>query len=102
MRRATTPTHIFTLPDEVGVTTIVAANLVYSQDGEMKLKKSLNDLIIDENKNALYFTFTQDEATIFAPAKALTQLRVKTSDGAILASQMIWVTIKPVLDSEGI
>lgn len=102
MRRATTPTHTFTFPDEVEVTTITQVEIVYSQNNETLLKKGLEDLNIDEDKNAFYFALSQSETKLFAPGKALIQLRAKNSNGAVLASQMIWLTVKPVLDSEAI
>lgn len=100
MRRATTPTHTFTFPEDVEVGTITEAEVIYSQNGATVLKKSLSDLSIDENTNSIYFTMTQDETNLFAPQKALIQVRAKNNNGAVLASQMIWLTIKPVLDSE--
>lgn len=100
MRRATTPTHTFTLPDEVRVETVEKAEVVYSQNGNNILKKGLSDLSINETTNSLYFTLTQNESNLFAPQKALVQVRIKVSNGAVMASQMIWLTIKPVLDSE--
>ena len=100
MRRATTPTHTFTFPDEVKITTIVDVEIIYSQNGVTLLNKNLSDLTIDEENNSLYFALTQEETNNFAPGKALIQLRAKNSNGAVLASQMIWLTVKPVLDSE--
>ena len=100
MRRATTPTHTFTLPSSVGVDSLVKGILTYSQNGATVMQKSLSDLTIDTNKNTLYYELTQDETTLFAPGKALTQLRVKDKDGKVFESQMLWVTVKPALDSE--
>ena len=100
MRRATTPTHTFTFPNDVKVSAIVETEITYSQRGKTLLEKTLDDLRVDEDKNAFYFTLTQDETKLFAPGKALIQVRAKSSNNAILASQMIWLTIKPVLNSE--
>ena len=100
MRRATTPTHTFTLPDEVEVRTIVEAKAIYSQVGKTILTKNLDNFSVDESENKLSCTLTQDETKLFAPEEALIQLRIKVSNGAVLASQMLWLTVKPVLNSE--
>lgn len=100
MRRATTPTHTFTFPEEIEVASIVEVEIVYSQNKKTLLKKTLNDLTVDEDNNLMSFALTQEETKLFAPQKALIQVRAKNSNGAVFASQMIWLTVKPVLDSE--
>lgn len=99
MRRATTPTHTFTFPDSVSIDDITEATITYSQCGKTVLQKTLDDLTAGENFYS--FQLTQDETNLFAPGKALIQVRAKNNVGAVLASQMIWLTVKPVLDSEG-
>lgn len=99
MRRATTPTHRFTLPDEIDVTTVSKALVNYSQCGENVLEKTLGDLVIDTDTNSFLLTFKQDEAKRFRPGKALVQVRIKVGD-AVLDSQMIYFPVKPVLNSE--
>ncbi len=99
MRRATTPTHTFTFPETVGVGSVTSILISYSQRGRNILEKTLDDVIIDTENNAFNVKLTQTETDLFAPGKALVQVRVKTNDAA-LASQMIWLTIKPVLNSE--
>lgn len=100
MRRATTPTHTFSLPEDVPADSLGKALLTYSQNGKTILEKNLSDLNIDSENNALYYELTQAETNLFAPGKALFQLRAKTNSGAVLESQMIWLTIKPALNSE--
>lgn len=100
MRRATTPTHTFTFPEEVDVSTLADLTLSYSQDGKIILEKSLSNVEVSASDNAISYTFTQAEANAFAPGKALAQVRVKDQGGSVLASQMIWLDIKPVLNSE--
>ena len=99
MRRATTPTHIFTFPETVAVADVTEILISYSQCGNKILEKTLDDLTIDTENNALDLTLTQDETNLFAPGKALIQVRAKTNEKT-LASQMIWLTVKPVLNSE--
>lgn len=100
MRRATTPTHIFVIPEAVAVSSLEKVLLTYSQNGATVLEKTLSDLAIDSDKNSLYYELTQNETNLFAPGKALIQLRVKTNTGAVLESQMIWFPVKPALNSE--
>lgn len=102
MRRATTPTHTFTLPDEVPVGSLSKVLLTYSQNGKTILEKSLPDLTTDTDKNTLFYELTQAETNLFAPGKALIQLRAKYNNGTVLESQMIWLTVKPALNSEAI
>lgn len=99
MRRATTPTHIFNFPDGVSVSEITEALITYSQCGKIILEKTLNNLTIDTENNAISLDLTQSETDLFAPGKALVQVRAKINDAAI-NSQMIWVTVKPALNSE--
>lgn len=101
MRRATTPTHTFTFPDDILVTEVSDALLTYSQCGNTVLEKKLSDLEIDTDKNMLVVPkLTQDETNLFAPGKALIQLKVKI-ENTILESQMIWLPVKPALNSGG-
>lgn len=98
MRRATTPTHTFTFPDDLSVSEVTEVQLTYSQAGNKILEKSLKDLSIDADKNYFAITLTEAETNLFAPGKALIQLKAKIN-GTVMASQMIWLSIKPVLDS---
>lgn len=100
MRRATTPTHQFTFPDEVSVDGLSEVLITYSQDGGTILEKQLSDLTILSEDNAVSYTLTQEESKEFAPGKALIQVRAKGANGKVLASQMIWLDVKPVLNSE--
>ena len=101
MRRATTPIHTFTFPDNVKVEEVTEALVSYSQNGQKILEKTLNDLTADTTNNTFSLALTENETKLFAPGKALIQVRVKVSGGA-LASQMIWLNVKPVLNSEGL
>lgn len=99
MRRATTPTHIFNFPEGVSVSDLTEALITYSQCGNKILEKTLDNLIIDVEKNAISIDLTQAESDLFAPGKALVQVRCKINDTA-LNSQMIWIMVKPALNSE--
>lgn len=99
MRRATTPTHIFTFPSEVSVSDVSELVITYSQCGETIFEKNIDDAIADSKENTFSITLTQSEVNKFAPGKALIQIKAKVNR-AVLVSQMIWLTIKPALNSE--
>ena len=102
MRRATTPTHTFTFPEKVSVDGLSEILITYSQDGSIILEKHEADLTISLEDNSVSYTLTQDETNKFAPGKALVQVRAKSESGTVLASQMLWLDVKPVLNSEEI
>lgn len=102
MRRATTPTHTFTFPDDVPVSEVNYVLITYSQCGKNILEKKLSDLGVDTSKNMFVLPkLTQDETNLFAPGKALVQVKVKIGD-RVLESQMLWLTVKPALNSGGV
>lgn len=102
MRRATTPTHTFTFPENVSVDGLSEILITYSQNGRIIFEKTEADLTISLEDNAVSYTLTQEEANKFTPGKALVQVRSKSDNGTVLASQMLWLEIKPVLNSEEI
>ena len=101
MRRATTPTHTFTFPETVEVGSVLEVLISYSQGGQTVLQKNLSNLTMDTESNSFSVKLTQDETKLFAPGKAVIQLRAKKGT-AVLASQMMWLPVKPVINSEEI
>lgn len=99
MRRATTPTHIFTLPESISISEATEAQIIYSQNGASILEKNMKDITIDGENNTFELSLSEEETNLFAPGKALIQVRLKIED-AVLASQMIFLNVKPVLNSE--
>ena len=100
MRRATTPTHTFTFPEDVPVNELSDILVTYSQSKSKILEKTLEDMELSAEDNTASVTLTQEETTRFAPGKALIQVRAKGNNNVVLASQMIWLDVKPVLDSK--
>lgn len=97
MRRATTPTHTFTL---AGITAedINRLLITYSQRGEVKFEKTEANCTIEGNVVSL--TLTQEEANLFAPGCVEIQLRVVTHEGTALASQIFHEDVSDVLNDE--
>lgn len=99
MRRATTPTHTFTFPEDIEVGDVTEALITYSQCGKTILEKTLDDLEADTENNMFALQLSEAETNLFAPGKALVQVRAKINSTS-LVSQMLWLTVKPVLNSE--
>jgi len=92
MRRATTPTHYFTLPSVASEYSDI--HITYSQRGTKILEKNKSDLTIDGKK--VSFTMTQQETKLFDSGVAYVQLRVLIDDTA-LASEIMTFKVNPVL-----
>lgn len=101
MRRATTPTHTFTFPADVPVDEVDDVLITYTQNRQNILEKTKKDVEIDAVNNMIVVPkLTEAETSLFAPGKALIQLKAKVGN-TIMASQMMWLTVKPVNDSGG-
>lgn len=97
MRRLTTPTHRFTL--QMGVETIDKIQITYAQGGVIVLQKSGENITMD-GKSAV-IRLTQEETKKFTADKEVEiQVRVLTIAGDALASEIIKVDVKRVLDEE--
>lgn len=98
MIRATTPTHVFTFPqdpdeyDEILIT--------YKQDAVV-LEKRKEDCLIDSDEKTATVKLTQQETTRFcsgAPVKV--QVRVAFTGGESFASSIFSVPVADVLNDE--
>ena len=97
MFRATTPTHIFTLPfDTVDVKKV---RITYQQDGVTVLQKTESDCVSVGKEIAV--TLSQDDTKLFAhDNRASVQLRVLLNTGIVMASDIEKVLVKACLDEE--
>ena len=98
MIRATTPTHEFVLPFDyeqfVGKILIT-----YSQDDEIVVEKTENDIAIVGN--SISIKLTQEETAVFKPNKYVkVQVRILTLGGEALASDIISKPVCDVLNDE--
>ena len=95
--RGTTPTHIFTLPFEKELLADLRIN--YLQDNKKVLTKGKNDVTISGNDVTLMLT--QEETFLFKEGKNVeVQLKIKTTDGQVLNSDIIEMRIDKSLDNE--
>lgn len=97
MIRGTTPTHIFTLPFDAGQ--ISQLRLTYSQDGTTVFEK--NETEVTKAGTQLEYTLTQTESLAFTEQKSVEiQLKIKTIDGAVVASKIMRTNASTVLNEE--
>lgn len=102
MTRGTTPTHTFTLPDDLTSATISALYITYAQGSKTVLEKTLSDVTI--NGGVITCTLTQADTLKFEVLdqhcgcdKVAIQVRMKTSDGTAMASDIMPVPIRDIL-----
>ena len=102
MTRGTTPTHTFTLPDNLKTATISALYITYAQHGTTVLEKTLSDVTI--NDGVIICALTQADTLKFEVLdqhcgcdKVAIQVRMKTSDGAAMASDIMRIPVQDVL-----
>ena len=102
MTRGTTPTHTFTLPDNLNTATISTLYITYAQHGETVLDKTLSDVTI--NDGVIICTLTQADTLAFEVLdqrcgcdKVDVQVRLKTSDDVAMASDIMPVPIRDIL-----
>ena len=97
MRRLTTPEHKFTL--QIDPSVIDKIRITYAQNNVIVLTKEGNDVSIDDNIAKV--KLTQEETKKFTAGKeAEIQVRVLTLGNDALASDIIKVDVKKVLDDE--
>lgn len=105
MIRATTPLQEFTF--ESNPADFARILITYKQDEVIVMEKTQSDLsfssYIGEDGIIVYvaaFRMTQKEANMFQPEPVRVQVRVLTSDGEALASDITTMKVTDVLDDE--
>lgn len=107
MRRATTPTHIFYFeidPEESFEQILVT----YAQNGRILLEKHKNDFAFEEPEEhcgkTVYpasLVLTQEETNLFSSkATVSVQVRALTAGADAVASEVMTLSVKEVLNSE--
>ena len=95
MIQGTTPTHTFNLPIDVSL--VKNVRITYAQCETVVLQKEKGSCSFDGN--SLQVKLTQEETLLFScgsPVKI--QLRIRTTGGDVLASDLIRVPCGVVLD----
>ena len=95
--RGTTPDQIFTLPFERK--DIDDLRITYTQNKEKIITKTMKD--VEFEGNDVSFTFSQDETFKFSEKHQVqVQLKIKTINGQVLNSDIIYMRVDPALDEE--
>lgn len=95
MWRGTTPTHVFSFPEEYADTVFSAVYVTYYQDGKTVLEKTGNSLSFLDNTVTL--TLTQEETLLFSEGQVKIQIRARTAAGTAVASNIISTTANAIL-----
>ena len=98
MIRATTPTHVFTLPDTLTTEDMTEILVTYSQCDHKIVEKTKKDLELSANQFSV--KLTQQEMNKFQAGLALIQVRAKNQEDEVMASQIFKVKVRPVLNQE--
>ena len=97
MRRLTTPEHRFTL--QMDVSAIEKIRITYAQNGNILLTKENPEVKIVDKVATV--KLSQEETKLFHDDKKVEiQVRVLTTGGDALASDIITIDCKKVLDEE--
>lgn len=95
MYRVTTPTYTFNIPFDAD--DIDELKLTFRQQSKaLTFEKS--DVELTDKK--IVITLTQEQTKEFRSVPCEVQLRVKLVGGSVVASNMIRINIKPVLNEE--
>jgi hypothetical protein len=97
MGRGTTKTHTFTLPFDAK--TIKKTRVVYSQNGDIVIKKTENDVQIDGNVVTVKLS-QEDTFTFSSKLPVEIQLRVLFTNGDAKNSDIIKTSVARCLDNE--
>lgn len=98
MNKGTTPIHIFGVPAEIA-SSAKEVKITYSQRDNEILVKRTEDCTIGED--TITTRLTQEDTFLFDHNEIVSiQIRVLTSSGDALASDLISVSVKKCLDEE--
>ena len=101
MIRGTTPTLTMKLPSEVSVSDISSATISIEQSGKEKITKTLPKMDKDTETNTLSVKLEQEESlSLSAKNKAFVQLKVKTTNGNVLASFPMPMVVTDIINEE--
>ena len=99
MIRATTPTHVFTFPNDIDPSECKRILITYKQGNKIIFEVTEENVTID-GQDVLY-TLTQEETNKFKDTvKANVQVRILLGSDEALASDILSFIVKPVLDDE--
>lgn len=102
MFRATTPTHVFTLPEDTASYTEI--QVTYSQENTVLVKHYQDETLpsgMTLEGSKVYIRLTQEETLGFKPGNGVrVQVRVMDANNNVMASQKYPVTISTCLSED--
>lgn len=96
MYRGTTPTLVFKLDTELDLTTLTQV-WVTIQNGETQYNYDITMVTIDNEDKTLSVSLTQEDTLAYKKVISLAQIRLLTSDGKALATNVVDINIHNVL-----
>lgn len=96
MFRGTTPTHTFKLPFSTSLLQKVL--VTYKQDENIVLEKTEADCTFENN--SIKLKLTQEETLAFSAKRVKIQLKLLTTDGTVMASDIKKKFAKDCLNNE--
>lgn len=97
MIQGTTPTHVFQLSIDTGI--IQQLRITYTQCGKPVIEATEAD--VDMDGQEIRYRLTQEDTLKFDPkAHAELQLKVRISDGNVLASRVMKIPVDRILNTE--
>ena len=97
MRRGTTPTHTYTLPFDVSM--VADVRIIYKQDGVVKIRKGLDDCILEDDTIALKLT-RAEMMSLGSEGYVNIQVEIWTPTGDVLVSDIHRKAVGECLDDE--
>lgn len=99
MIQGTTPTHVFTLP--IDTSTISQLRITYIQGGTVVLDAKENDDNVTMEDNIIKYRLNQEDTLKFNSSEmVLLQLKVLTSEGDVMASKIMRLSVEKILNTE--
>lgn len=96
MRRGSTPTHTFTLT--LDADWIDKVRVLYSQNNELVFRKEGDKVTVDGQK--VIVELTQEDTLRFSEGIVEVQLRVNTTGGKSIPSQIYSIPVSRLLEDE--
>lgn len=98
----TTPVHTFNLPIDTSL--LAKIKVTYRQGGYKRLEKLYENGVLPDgmtlDENTVIILLTQEETRLFSAGEAEVQIKVKSLDSKVNASQKFKFKVSDVLDNE--
>lgn len=95
--QGTTPRHTITLP--IPTANVKCARFIYSQDGQVKVKKATEDITMDGNDVSVRLT-QEDTFSFDTDMRVKLIVRVLTDGGDALTSDPVYMAVRGCDDCE--